>query len=108
MGILWMRIGMALCRFRVSITRWTKASGRASFSPERIERCARLVADVAGYAADALNKAQGEYSPKVLINTAAEGCLQCHAQGKQAPDEPEVVGRMTCTTCHNPPHQPRK
>jgi len=44
----------------------------------------------------------------VLINTAAEGCLQCHAQGKQAPDEPEVVGRMTCTTCHNPPHQPRK
>ena len=92
----------------VSITRWTKASGRASFSPERLERCARLVADVAGYAADALNKAQGAYSPTMLISTAAAGCLECHAQGKQAPNEPEVVSRMTCTTCHDTAHHQRK
>ena len=91
----------------ISIMRWTKVSGSSSFSPERLERCARLVADVAGYAADVLNKTQGEYSPKMLISTVAAGCLECHAQGKQAPNEPEVVSRMACTTCHETAHHQR-
>jgi hypothetical protein len=92
----------------VSITRWTKASELASFSPERTERCARLVADVAGYAAGILNQAQTQYAPKVLLSEVASGCLECHAQGKQAPNEPEVVSRMSCTTCHPDAHNQKK
>lgn len=88
----------------VSITRWAKASGLASFSPERTERCARLVADVAGYVAEALNKAQNPITPKMLMSEAASGCLACHAQGKQVPNEPEVVSRMACTPCHQEAH----
>jgi hypothetical protein len=38
-------------------------------------------------------------------NGAANGCLKCHAKGKQAPNEPEVVGKMYCNTCHPDPHK---
>jgi hypothetical protein len=88
----------------VSITRWAKASGLASFSPERTERCARLVADVAGHVAESLNQAGNQTAPRSLLGEAASGCLGCHAQGKQAPNEPEVVSRMACTTCHEDAH----
>ena len=88
----------------VSIRRWAKASGRTSFSPERTERCVRLVADVVGNVAEALNKAQNQTSPKMPMNEVASGCLGCHAQGKQAPNKPEVVSRMACTTCHEDAH----
>jgi hypothetical protein len=100
--ILPSRPDSVLCH--VSITRWAKVSGLASFSPERTERCARLVADVAGFVAEALNKVQDQTTPKMLMSEVASGCLGCHAQGKQAPNEPEVVSRMTCTTCHKDAH----
>jgi hypothetical protein len=96
------RSDSVLCH--VSITRWTKASGFASHSLERTERCARLIADVAGYVAEALNRAQDRYTAKAFMSEVASGCLSCHAQGKQAPNEPEVVSRMACTTCHSNAH----
>jgi hypothetical protein len=96
------RADSVLCH--VSITRWAKASKLASFSPERTERCARLVADVAGYVAEILNEAQKATAPRSLISETASGCLGCHAQGKQSPNEPEVVSRMACTTCHEDAH----
>lgn len=87
----------------ISITRWTTISGFQSFSDQRVERCARLVADVAGYTAELLNQASlNKFEPKVQIGATAEGCLKCHAKGKQAPNEPEVVSKMSCTTCHEP------
>lgn len=87
----------------VSITRWTNASGYQSHSPERVERCARLVASVAGYTAGLLNKAVKKiFVPQNQISETANNCLSCHAKGKQAPNEPEVVSKMYCTTCH--PH----
>ena len=90
----------------ISITRWSKASGMKSFSPERAERCARLVADVAGYTADLLNNAaRGEFAPKLSMSSTAAGCLECHAQGKPTANEPEVVSRMSCTTCHKEYHK---
>jgi len=87
----------------ISITRWTNVSGFQSFSNERVERCARLVADMAGKTAELLNRAAlKEFVPKMQMGAVANGCLKCHAKGKQAPNEPEVVSRMSCTTCHEP------
>jgi hypothetical protein len=87
----------------VSITRWTNASGFESFSPERAERCARLVADMAGFTAELLNKtALKKFTPKSQVGAVTAGCLDCHAKGKQAPNEPEVVSKMSCTACHKP------
>jgi hypothetical protein len=100
------RAGSVLCH--VSIARWTAGAGFAASSPERLERCARLVADVAGHVADALNMAQGQYTPRTSISDVAAGCLACHGEGKRAPREAEVVGRMACTGCHEDPHNRKK
>jgi hypothetical protein len=89
----------------VSITRWTQASGFQSFSPERVERCGRVVANVAGYTANLLNEAAlRKFTPKNQVSDVTNNCLSCHAKGKQAPNEPEVVSKMYCTTCHEDPH----
>lgn len=97
------RAKSTLCH--ISITRWTEVSGKESFSPERAERCGRLVADVAGYTTDLLNKAvEKNFVPKNQVSAVANGCLACHAKGKQAPNEPEVVSKMYCTTCHSDAH----
>jgi Putative redox-active protein (C_GCAxxG_C_C) len=89
----------------VSITGWSNASGFESYSKERIERCARLVADVAGFTADLLNKAGVmKFKPNHQMSEITAGCLSCHAKGYQAPNEPEVVSKMTCTTCHDDAH----
>ena len=90
----------------ISITRWTNASGFESYSPERVERCARVVASVAGFTAELLNKsAEKLFIPQKQISQTANDCLSCHAKGKQAPNEPEVISKMYCTTCHEDPHK---
>ncbi|MCK4763961.1 MAG: C_GCAxxG_C_C family protein [Candidatus Aminicenantes bacterium] len=90
----------------VSVTRWVQAAGKASFSPERAERCARVVADMAGFTAGLLNlTAQDKFTPKNQVSAAANDCLACHAKGKQAPNEPEVVSKMSCATCHPDSHK---
>lgn len=87
----------------VSITRWVNSAGFQSHSPERVERCSRMVADIAGYTAELLNRAAlDKFEPKNQSGAVANGCLACHAKGKQAPNEPEVVSKMSCTTCHEP------
>jgi hypothetical protein len=89
----------------VSITRWTQVSGFQSFSLERVERCARVVASVAGYTANLLNdEVQGKFTSKNQVSEVTNNCLYCHAKGKQAPNEPEVVSKMYCTTCHQNAH----
>lgn len=93
----------------VSITRWCERSGYEPFAPQRVERCARLVADIAGFTTELLNKAAlNEYKPVHQMSAAAAGCLSCHARGKQAPNEPEVVSKMSCTTCHPDAHHQDK
>jgi hypothetical protein len=87
----------------VSITRWVKTSGHSSFDPERLERCSRVAADMAGHAVSLLNQVSGsDVVPPGREGDVANGCLGCHAKGQQAPGEPEVVSRMHCTTCHEP------
>ncbi len=95
--------GSTLCH--ISITRWVNASGFGSHSPRRVERCSRLVASIAGFTADLLNRAAlKKFVPKQPVGAVAAGCLECHARGNQAPNEPEVVSKMTCTTCHPKAH----
>ena len=91
-----------------SIARWAAASHLSSSSPERLERCARLAADVAGHLAEALNAAQGEYTPRTSIRGVAAGCLSCHADKKEVPTEAQIVGRMACTSCHRDAHNQKK
>ena len=97
------RARSTLCH--LSITRWTKVSGYRSFDPQRLERCARLAADMAGLCAEFLNQLSGNtFKPKNTMGVMAAHCLECHAEGNQAPDEPEVVSKMHCTTCHPQAH----
>jgi len=90
----------------LSINRWVNASKLEAFSPERGERCARLVSDTAGFAADLLNKnAEKAFIPTKEMSDKAKNCLSCHGQGKKAVDEPEVAGKMFCTACHPYTHR---
>jgi hypothetical protein len=98
------KAGSTLCH--ISITRWTQTAKKEAHSPERVERCSRMVADVAGFTADLLNRAgRKTFKPAVQISPEARACLDCHAQGQQAPNEPEVVSRMQCSTCHPKVHE---
>jgi hypothetical protein len=100
------RAESVLCH--VSISRWSAASGLGSFSAERLERCGRLSADVAGYVATLLNKASGDFAPEHTISNVASGCLSCHGQGKQAAETAGTLSRMACTTCHEEAHNQTK
>jgi hypothetical protein len=93
------RAGSTLCH--ISITRWVRAAEFESFSPERLERCARTASDVAGRVAELLNRSTLA-DPGPHISDQAASCLACHARGQQAPGEPEVESRMECSTCHEP------
>ena len=98
------KAGSTLCH--ISITRWTKTAKKEAHSPERVERCGRMVADVAGYTAELLNQTGLKKFKSVnQISPEAHDCLGCHAKGQQAPNEPEVVSRMQCDTCHPKAHK---
>ncbi len=65
-----------------------------------------MVADVAGRTAELLNQAGlNRFNPVNQISPEAHDCLGCHARGQQAPNEPEVVSRMLCNTCHPKAHK---
>lgn len=96
--------GSTLCH--ISITHWTQAAKKEAHSPERVERCGRMVADVAGFTVELLNRAALKtFKPTTQISPQAQACLSCHARGQQAPNEPEVVSRMQCQTCHPKAHE---
>lgn len=101
------RAKSTLCH--LSIIRWTKKSKEKPFGPGRIERCARIAADVAGMTAQLLNRAtQQKFTPGDQIGSVANGCLKCHSQGKKVPNEPDVVSKMNCTVCHTKAHHQKK
>jgi hypothetical protein len=79
----------------ISVGKWMKAENKAFLTDERAERCARLSANVAMYAANMLNDwADGKYKPKhpalgnVLNNgiTSQNNCTDCH--GSNIPKVP--------------------
>lgn len=89
--------GSPLCH--VSVTNWCKASGYGAVSPERAERCARLVADVAAHAVQLLNhQADGVFLPAFAAPSTISECMSCH--GKDSMNN--TRGLMTCVQCHEP------
>jgi hypothetical protein len=80
----------------VSLTHWCKASGFASGSPERVERCARVSGDVAAKAVELLNDgALGLRRPSEKTQ-----CRTCHHMGSNFEVGQFTHGEMNCLTCH--------
>jgi len=85
----------------ISVTRWCKASGYATASHERSERCARVTADVAAFTAQLLNKhADGLVESAYAMSATATECRSCHAKGKTFEEGGWTRGKMDCDECH--------
>lgn len=83
----------------VSISRWCDVSGLGAYSPERLDRCAQLVASVAKFTAEVLNaQSDGSFSPAHSLSEATIACLGCHGQGGALRN---TRGKMACATCHS-------
>jgi hypothetical protein len=86
----------------VSVQRWVVKSGFEPFSPQRSDRCGRISASVAKFVAIQLNEAlvKGNLKNRKEISKAAQLCTGCHGKGTGM-NEPEILGRMDCTLCHD-------
>jgi len=87
--------GGNLCH--MSVTNWCLASGYASGSSERSERCARLAGDVAAMAVSMLNN--GRLGLTVPGDKTV--CRSCHYKGPDYAAGQFTRGKMGCTTCHS-------
>ena len=87
----------------VSVTHWCKASGYASGSRQRSERCARVAGDVAARAVELLNlDADGRFKPNYAFSPEVAGCRKCHFKGKDYEAGQFTRGKMDCLQCHEP------
>ncbi len=92
--------GSPLCH--ASVSSYTAAADCDENSPERVERCARMVADGAGKVAEMLNAlANGTFTAEFQVPQSAINCLGCH--GADGPIN-NVFTKMDCTPCHGDPH----
>ncbi|GAB4560930.1 MAG: hypothetical protein Kow0047_07870 [Anaerolineae bacterium] len=91
----------------VSVTNWCLASGYASGSKERSERCGRLTGDVAAKAVELLNVAlvDGAFEPAMSLPKETEGCITCHTVGKDFQAGQFTRGKENCLSCHESPHK---
>ncbi|MBE0446637.1 MAG: hypothetical protein IBX64_00735 [Actinobacteria bacterium] len=82
-----------------SVTNWCRASGYASGSPERSERCAILSGDVAAKAVEMLNAGV----PLTTVPTPGDKtvCVSCHYLGTNYSAGQFTRGKENCTTCHS-------
>lgn len=80
-----------------SVTNWCLASGYASGSPERGERCARLSGDVAAKAVEMLNAG---VRPNLPVPASGTVCVQCHYTGTNYAAGQFTRGNEDCTACH--------
>ena len=89
--------GSLLCH--ASVSRWCRASGKRSTSPERAERCAALSGSVARKAAVLLNVHAAGTLAAPSPEEATRHCLSCHGpQGTLG----NTATRMSCPPCHTP------
>ncbi len=87
----------------VSVSRWCVASGYASGSPERSERCGRLTGDVAAKAVELLNADLKGVLPqvaKVSLSDVTADCRTCHYKGKNYEQGQFSRGFLECESCH--------
>ncbi|MEE4294565.1 MAG: C-GCAxxG-C-C family protein [Xanthomonadales bacterium] len=89
--------GSPLCH--VSVNTWCRATGFASGSAQRAERCARLTGDVAAKAAELLNA----HAAGTLVTGDFEEseCSSCHHMGENFESGQFIIGKgSNCTDCH--------
>ncbi|MFB6113151.1 MAG: C-GCAxxG-C-C family protein [Halodesulfurarchaeum sp.] len=104
--------GSILCH--ESVTKWCQASGYASGSAERSERCSRLAGETAAHAIELLNaEADGNFKAVADATTPSSvsrenGCRSCHYKGTNFEQGQFTRGKMSCLQgCHSPaPHMP--
>lgn len=93
--------GSNLCH--VSVTTWCRTLGFNEADIERVERCARVTADVAVKAAEILNAYHAAGTIPTYVSPAAlSGCMACH-DNDEVPNAPvleQVNGKMNCSLCH--------
>jgi len=88
--------GTPLCH--ESIAHWCKASGKKSYSPERIERCGTLTASVARKTVQLLNdQAAGKHLTVLAQSKQTQSCSVCHEHGGAVEN---MRSKMDCGGCH--------
>ncbi len=80
-----------------SVGQWCKVSGNKFTSKEKLERCARVVGDVAKKAVTLLNAERKHALKTIPISTTATECLSCHGANKK---EGDALVKMDCAICH--------
>jgi hypothetical protein len=82
-----------------SVSDWCAANGVAASSPDKLARCARLTADVAGKTAEVLNAylAARAYTA-APPDAESAGCVACHTA---ATTTESVATGMRCDACHD-------
>lgn len=87
----------------VSVSEWCKASGYASGSKEREERCGRLAGDVAAHAVELLNAHfAGSFAAAYKPSSEAQVCTTCHTKGENFAMGNFTQGQGECLSCHDP------
>lgn len=93
--------GSPLCH--ISVSQWSTATGFASGSKERSERCGRLAGDVAAKAVELLNAHHGgTFMAAFEASEEAQICQGCHKKGKNYEDGNFTQGKGECLLCHEP------
>lgn len=94
----------------VSVGEWCRASGFASGSSERSERCGRLTGDVAAQTAMLLNAwADKSFKASYKMSDKTVECRGCHETKTEFKAGGFTRGKMECAPCHGEdPHNAKK
>lgn len=89
--------GSHLCH--ASVSTWCARNGVSAKGADKLARCSRLTADVAGKVAEMINAylSSGAYTAGAIDSTSA-GCIGCHTGDSTF--EPVASG-MACGSCHS-------
>lgn len=91
----------------VSISSWTKVSGKGAYSPERSDRCGQLAASVAVKVTQLLNaQAEGKFVAAFPISEDTQECRNCHTQKASYLENSQ--SKMECYACHADVHPEKK
>jgi hypothetical protein len=81
-----------------SVSNWCKASGKKTYSPERVERCATIAASVAVKGVQLLNDQVAKKPVLAVFPRETKDCMQCHERGGVLEN---TRGKMDCGGCHS-------